>query len=618
MIKKVTITNYLGESMTYDIDGVQIDNPSGLIITSIDGLGPVKANINMVDLATTDGRLFNSARLTGRNIVIKALFTHATSIEEARLLSYKYFPVKSKVVFGIATDNRIGITEGYVESNEPDIFSENSSCQISILCESAYFDGGVTSTKFGSIKPVFTFPFGNGSLTEKEIMFSTVVSEGNYDEFVYDGDTDTGIKIEADILPDDITAKVTSLTISNDDGKKIAIDGTKIASQVPNTSPSGQLSTMIFRVDPKGRCTYFCQDYNGAVSYSFYNNNLYCLDSSNGALYVANGAAYDVDWVELFRSADLSGDTVFMFPHDRKLHFISYGTGVHYSWSSDSVLILEDDTPSLQNILGFEYGERPLNSDTIIVNVLPFNGTLHLFTRWSFNGEGGRYYNTHYKLSGTRWVVASTMPTIPPYYDDDYDLPEYFQEIVFENKLYLLSHNYESYYFTEETGWVECFGLPNVSEKNVLLANFNGTLHCIVNKVHYIFESATESWTTMPDLSISYYRSPSSTSLKVITGECCSGNYMYLIGNANTSTYTEEPNNTAFVYNDKIVISTVRGDKSVHLLRGKQNYNIINAVDKNPAWFQVHRGINNFLFSALPEKDYVVFTINATRWYEGV
>ena len=97
MFKKVTITNYRGESVEYLIEGVNVADNNGLLITDIDGLGPVKANINMTKLATADGGIYNSARLGTRNIVIKARFTNATSIEDARLSSYQFFPIKKKV-----------------------------------------------------------------------------------------------------------------------------------------------------------------------------------------------------------------------------------------------------------------------------------------------------------------------------------------------------------------------------------------------------------------------------------------------------------------------------------------------------------------------------------------
>lgn len=171
MFKKVTITNYRGESVEYLIEGVNVADNNGLLITDIDGLGPVKANINMTKLATADGGIYNSARLGTRNIVIKAKFTNATSIEDARLSSYKFFPIKKKVTFKIETDNRTAITEGYVESNTPNPFSEESDVQISIICESAFFYGPTEDvTTFAGVDPLFEFQFENNvELVRKEI-----------------------------------------------------------------------------------------------------------------------------------------------------------------------------------------------------------------------------------------------------------------------------------------------------------------------------------------------------------------------------------------------------------------------------------------------------------------
>lgn len=162
MLKKVTITNYRGESVEYLIEGVNVADNNGLLITDIDGLGPVKANINMTKLATADGGIYNSARLGNRNIVIKARFTNATSIEDARLSSYQFFPIKKKVTFKIETDHRTAFTEGYVESNTPNPFSEKSDVQISILCESAFFYAPSEDvTTFAGVDSLFEFPFEN-------------------------------------------------------------------------------------------------------------------------------------------------------------------------------------------------------------------------------------------------------------------------------------------------------------------------------------------------------------------------------------------------------------------------------------------------------------------------
>lgn len=196
MIKSVTITNYLGESVKINLsDG---DPEHGLIIQSIEGLGPPKANISMTDLATMDGSLFNSARVEKRNIIVHMLFTFSPKIEDARQRTYKYFPIKKPLTFLIETDNRIVETVGVVESNEPDIFSKDESNSISLICEDPYFysagENGTQVTVFFGIEPLFEFPFSNESLTQPLIEFSSIENETEKTVY-YEGDAEVGIII---------------------------------------------------------------------------------------------------------------------------------------------------------------------------------------------------------------------------------------------------------------------------------------------------------------------------------------------------------------------------------------------------------------------------------------
>ena len=99
MIKSITATNYLGESIKMELARPE---KSGFIVHSISGLGPGKAYINTTEVSTDDGGLFNSARLPSRNIVLGLMFMWKDSIEEARHRSYKYFPLNGKKVSGMA------------------------------------------------------------------------------------------------------------------------------------------------------------------------------------------------------------------------------------------------------------------------------------------------------------------------------------------------------------------------------------------------------------------------------------------------------------------------------------------------------------------------------------
>jgi hypothetical protein len=198
MIHSFTVTNHLGDSIQLDMGEPDI---SGFLIKSVTGLGPAKATVNTTEVATNDGSMFNSARLSQRNIVFQFVFVHSTSgesIEDIRQKSYKYFPVKKNVTIYIRTDNRYVKTVGYVESNEPTIFSSQEGSQVSIICPDPYFysagEDGSNTTDFYSIEPMLEFPYSNESITEKLTMLSQI-NTTNEDVIIYKGDTDIGVTI---------------------------------------------------------------------------------------------------------------------------------------------------------------------------------------------------------------------------------------------------------------------------------------------------------------------------------------------------------------------------------------------------------------------------------------
>lgn len=223
MIKSLTVTNHMGESLTLELASPE---KSGLVVQSIDGLGPSKATINSSELATFDGSIFNSARATERNIVIKLLMLDAPTVEDSRQKTYRYFPVKKQIKLEIETTNRKVETSGYVESNEPDIFSNQESTQISIICHDPYFyDSGDSSVAFSGAEPLFEFPFSNESATEPLIEFSSVRLDSRA-IVTYHGDADSGVLITIHA-----TGSVKNIVLGNVGTKEsMSIDTDKIES----------------------------------------------------------------------------------------------------------------------------------------------------------------------------------------------------------------------------------------------------------------------------------------------------------------------------------------------------------------------------------------------------
>lgn len=189
MIKAVTVTNPKGESLRLELKRPEL---SGLIVQKIEGLGPVNATINTTEIATMDGAIYNSAKAQTRNIVLTLAMMFSPTIEDSRLKTYKFFPIKKQIRLDVETDRRTVYTYGYVESNEPEIFSDKETADISIICPSPYFyEGSGTVTSFYGAEPLFEFPFSNESVNEKLIEISRLRLDSRA-IINYKGDADTG------------------------------------------------------------------------------------------------------------------------------------------------------------------------------------------------------------------------------------------------------------------------------------------------------------------------------------------------------------------------------------------------------------------------------------------
>lgn len=194
MIKSLTVTNHLGDSIKLELTRPE---SSGFIIKNIEGLGPAKANINTTTVATSDGALYNSARLSTRDLIINLIFCPLVkeTIEDIRQKSYKYFPIKRRIKLLIETDNRVVETEGIVEANEPDIFSESEGCAITVTCPDPFlYSMEVNETVFSGIEAMFEFPFSTDISNDSLLEFSAIQSKTE-ETVYYEGDHEVGVTV---------------------------------------------------------------------------------------------------------------------------------------------------------------------------------------------------------------------------------------------------------------------------------------------------------------------------------------------------------------------------------------------------------------------------------------
>lgn len=258
MIKSITVKNDRDESIVLEL---MRPDKSGFVVKSIEGLGPVKATISTTKIATLDGNRYNNSRMDTRNIVLSLEFYRMfdskgnyLSIEDIRKQSYRYFPQKRKVTLYVETDTNTLMTEGYVETNEPNIFSKNESTSISIICpDPMFYSVKQVETVFSGVQPAFTFPvYTNTSSVSynsvtypprTELKFGDIYTLRMHNVY-YDGDMTVGLTAYIHA-----TAETSTITVYNTStSERMTIDSDKIAQMTDHPIIAGD--TIIINTHP--------------------------------------------------------------------------------------------------------------------------------------------------------------------------------------------------------------------------------------------------------------------------------------------------------------------------------------------------------------------------------
>lgn len=134
------IVNSAGQMLTLT------NNEPYFQLFNITGIDPPNATVNLLNVATIDGTVFNSSKLQTRNIVLYLRING--NVETNRHTLYRYFRVKEPCTFYYKNDTVDVKIDGYVESVSVPMFTNSEVMQISILCPDPYFKsvGSYTTT----------------------------------------------------------------------------------------------------------------------------------------------------------------------------------------------------------------------------------------------------------------------------------------------------------------------------------------------------------------------------------------------------------------------------------------------------------------------------------------
>ena len=125
-------------------------NSNGYRIRNIDGIEPVKADINTTNNASMNGIHINSAYQRSRNIVVTiGLYPgNGKTLEDLRKQLYLNAPVglSTSLSFDLDEGGKYRRIKAVVESNEMNRFSKDPEQVISFICPDPYFTSSVETT----------------------------------------------------------------------------------------------------------------------------------------------------------------------------------------------------------------------------------------------------------------------------------------------------------------------------------------------------------------------------------------------------------------------------------------------------------------------------------------
>jgi hypothetical protein len=154
-------------------------------VRDIKGLEPVKADIKTDPYASGDGELYNGSSVGKRNIVITLGLNPDwvdQTIASLRRQLYRYWLPKAWTKLRFFSDDMATVDiEGYVESFDPNMFSQDPEIQVSIICPKPDF-----------IEPDATFYYG-------------IVDDGTTElEFEYGGSAPAGFELRVQHSADNV------------------------------------------------------------------------------------------------------------------------------------------------------------------------------------------------------------------------------------------------------------------------------------------------------------------------------------------------------------------------------------------------------------------------------
>ena len=588
MIHSVTVTNHLGESLELILTQPEL---SGLIVKNIDGMGPADATVNITELATVDGGIVNSTRLSDKEIKIDLIFLEKPTIEDARLLTYQYFPIKRPITLTFKTvrpnqPDRIARIFGIVEKNEPKVFSKQEACSITIKCADPYFHSlEQSSSKFFGSEPLFEFTYSNEIDPNAEKEYLTV------DTYTVDG-------------------------ISTTD----AINYVQVGEPVEPAPMSGKTINYDYTFENVDKVEVLLQHYHEYSPYTVYEVyhgyvTTVTNDIDKRAVIIADGETNK----ELYRNipmdyvlvvADRNGSNITIrlvvgsilgFTYDLKM--IGYTANGKMAEKTIYYEPLGNVPP--------EYSELPydeqIHEPDVISDIQPNETITHIYRCSKLAIKG---YLENRPVTGTKYVTMVGIdpdPSITKIADGATDV-----EIYNQNPFGRLLVSRDGDVFT-----LKVVGGPGSMSRSVEINSFNAYAYY---KDIYHTEFGNISSITEGNI---WYDGDSETGMIIdiiFHGEA-SDIVIYDKETGEIMAIDDTKLHAivgSTIYNDILRINTNIGQKSAKYIRGSQTFDVLNVLKPPLQWFKLTHGDNIFGYDATTGLENLVFDVKYDILYGGI
>lgn len=589
MIYSLTVTNSIGESLTFELS-----NPlaSGYAIKTIDGLGTPDMNVNTTPYGIGDGSVLGSIKAEYRLITIILYPLAKPSVETMRQQLYRYFQIKKDIILSFVTENRRVLIDGYVQNIEPSIFENPESISIEIKCVNPYFYRMMDDqTKFYGAQPLFQFPFsceialGTGIGWSKDT-FSGVIY---WSDFIYGDGKFVGVGYD-EIAPvafslDGLSWTKTELLISpNSNWSGIAYGNGRFVtifydSNIGSSSTDGENWELI------------SLPLNAKWSYVCYGEDRFVAISDEGS-----SGAYSYDGLEWFE-IDL--------PMDLTRTKLIYGNGYFVIFKVDS------------NI-GF------YSQDGIVWKEInfPIEGPWH----------DAAYGNGNFIFTRTRtgrWLIGPDLDSLASTFQPGSESPF---EIGYGDGIFIAVQKMkeDAFYSLDGLNWTstkmpslrDWIAIGGANGKSIVLSS-DGYLTTTVEPYDYIDPIEFSRFTEDNRMEIDY-QGEVDTGIR-ITIECQSLPGDIIIYNVDTlermeifSDRIEAITGAPLGPKDVVEINTEGGNKYVRLLRNGEYKNILGAMNRGMSWFILHQGKNIFTYTTEDEHAGVLMTFSYKNAYVAI